>query len=480
MAASSRQTVSWGIFLLAIAVAVAVFPHLVPNETSDRGIFLSVGARLLAGDTLYSGVYDNKDPVFYYLTALEVFAGRWSEIIVETGLLLVAGISTYQLARASAGRAAALALALVSAVVLTGGYYYFGYTELVGIALTMAAIASASRQRWLIAGALCGLLLFSKLTFVPVAGMGALVFLPGASAIGRKFGLLLAGGLSVVLALMAILQLRGELLPYFSMLIENIGYSQGSLLGGKTGLSAIRLRFDRVGGAGLLFTVLPIGVVLGLGLARPDLVSRRLAVATAVTLFASCAVLAVTGLWDQHAQILYIPALLALCSIGTLAERALDRFPILAPGPLLIAAIALAGGMTALQRYHDDLSSAGQRAEAMLAVPAETQRLLKAGVSGAYARLGQNDENGHAIGLDGWQLACARFHQYPFQSDAILSQTLNCAGTTPVLLVGESFAVAADDPSSWRAFVDAGEQMLSTQFVCDAPSGLRVCRSVQN
>jgi hypothetical protein len=56
---------------------VALVPRLVPYRLSDRGIFISVGARLLAGDRLYSGVYDNKEPLFYYFIAGQLELGRW-------------------------------------------------------------------------------------------------------------------------------------------------------------------------------------------------------------------------------------------------------------------------------------------------------------------------------------------------------------------------------------------------------------------
>jgi hypothetical protein len=52
-------------FLVAAVLTtwVGIGPRLVPGLHFDRGIFVSVAERLLAGDTLYSGVYDNKEPL---------------------------------------------------------------------------------------------------------------------------------------------------------------------------------------------------------------------------------------------------------------------------------------------------------------------------------------------------------------------------------------------------------------------------------
>src|SRR5262245_36580876 len=44
-----------------------VLPLAVPSHVSDRSIYAFVGDRLLAGDRLYFDVYDNKDPLFYYI-----------------------------------------------------------------------------------------------------------------------------------------------------------------------------------------------------------------------------------------------------------------------------------------------------------------------------------------------------------------------------------------------------------------------------
>ena len=56
--------------LLACYAAVLVFLRGRPTTNGDGGIFLSVTAALRHGYTLYSGVWDNKPPLFYYGGAL--------------------------------------------------------------------------------------------------------------------------------------------------------------------------------------------------------------------------------------------------------------------------------------------------------------------------------------------------------------------------------------------------------------------------
>jgi hypothetical protein len=105
----------------------------------------------------------------------------------------------------------------------------------------------------------------------------------------------------------------------------------------------------------------------------------------------------------------------------------------------------------------------------------EAQRLLKIGNTGTYARLGWGD-NGHAIGLRHWKLACPRFHQYIFDPDAVLNKVFECASTSPTLLIASNFMDLRDDaPPSSKELVTRVERVLNESYSCDADSGLRIC-----
>jgi hypothetical protein len=92
-----------------------------------------------------------------------------------------------------------------------------------------------------------------------------------------------------------------------------------------------------------------------------------------------------------------------------------------------------------------------------------------------YARLGKNDDGGHAIGLARWKLGCARFHQYPFDTNDNLKKVLDCAAGVETILVTPSFAPEQDQPA-WNRFVAQGEALLSSGFRCERRDGFRVCR----
>ena len=51
--------------ILVTLVWIGVLARLMPIPEYDRGIFVSVAARLAADDRLYADVWDNKEPFFY-------------------------------------------------------------------------------------------------------------------------------------------------------------------------------------------------------------------------------------------------------------------------------------------------------------------------------------------------------------------------------------------------------------------------------
>jgi hypothetical protein len=106
------------------------------------------------------------------------------------------------------------------------------------------------------------------------------------------------------------------------------------------------------------------------------------------------------------------------------------------------------------------------------------ERLLALGDSGAYARVGISDDLGHAIGLKGWQLACPRFHQYPFLPKEVLDGVRDCASKAPVLILAASFTAKEQAPPQWNEFVGEIENLVSG-YRCDAATGLRICRRIR-
>ena len=250
--------------VLAVAVLttwVGVIPRLVPGRLSDRGIFVSVAERLLAGDTLYSGVYDNKEPLFYYFIAGQLALGRCAEIAAEALLIAIAAAAAYFMAvKLSGSRWTAVAISFIGVpITLTGVFYDPGYAELPGIALVLASIAASACGRPVLAGSCMGLLVFTKLIFMPVALVGVGCFLLAHRRFCEVRAMALGASITAVLVV-GVLAVRGELLPFVETIRMNIAYSQdGNLIGQKKGLASLAEHIRRTGGLASLFgEVVPI------------------------------------------------------------------------------------------------------------------------------------------------------------------------------------------------------------------------------
>jgi hypothetical protein len=483
------------ILALVILTAIVLIPYLVPNrgnETGavfggreDRGTFVSVAASLNAGSTLYSEVYDNKDPLFYYAVAAQLRLGSWAQLGFEVLMVVIACWSAFLLLRDRAPLATRLLVAGVGVpLILTGAFYIQGATHLPGTALALAAIASAAHRRAAPAGALVALLAMTKLIAAPVAVAGAIPFFVGRPL--RAWAVAIASGVGVTLAVIAILAARGELQAYLDVQLGNILYSQNALMDGRTGLSAVMQHLWLVGEGGrghtaVVAIVLAVSASLIATRSSANAGDAKLAVAALAALVAAMLVLAMTGIWHHHNQLLYIPAVIAICCLGRLIAHSIN----LAPMPAITACLCVAlllGGAPAPLSTLDGLRNSWQQfpvAYASLSAPAPGGRtLLKAGPTGRYARLGENyDDMGFALGIDGWRLACPRFHQYFFQTEAVLASVLDCIDGVPTLLIAESLQVsnAPGVTEDWKQFVARVEDKLSREYVCDAPAGLRVC-----
>jgi hypothetical protein len=125
-----------------------------PGIDADAGIFLSVAARLVHGDHLYTGVWDHKPPFFYYAHALAFDLGGWrGPFLLDAFWVSIATISIWLLLRAIGVSPWTRTVgAAVYPLMLTGAWYYAGYSELPALALAPAILWLSLRRSTLAAG----------------------------------------------------------------------------------------------------------------------------------------------------------------------------------------------------------------------------------------------------------------------------------------------------------------------------------------
>lgn len=480
-AVDSTKTARYvGSFLLL--VWIFLFPLLIPATDSDRGIFVSVAERLLAGDRLYVDVYDNKEPFFYLFVAAQRFFGGWAEILAEVVQFLICGVSAYALLADRVGTKvrALIAFGLVP-LILAGFFYIPGGTHLPGTAMTLASCALARHRMVFLAGLLIGTVGLVKIVYLPLAGVLVLLF--AAASRGSLVKLVLGATLGMASAA-ALLALRGELLPFVSIVEANIVYSGNEVLLQSTGLlPKMRARLVRIDSF-MLLTLLGTFVACAWashlwerrsgdpGRADGRFIDVMAPIAAGAV---GLVVLAWTAMWYFHFQILYVASVLALVAVAPVLEASLNRSLVLGTFSALFLVFVLSAGYKPAEtaRHWRGFSSS---IEALRTVSPETSALLSLGSTGSYARIGDNYDHRHAWQGHGWKLKCPRFHQYWFESASILESVVQCARTAEHLIVARTFLKRPDSPQAWAAFVDRVEEMLAQDYRCSDFDGVRACR----
>ncbi len=473
--------------LLVLATAsfwVALWPRTVPSPlVSDRGTFISVAERLVAGDRLYVDVWDNKDPLFYYANAVGRLFGPFADLALEAAWLAVAMVAVGVLARAL-GAAPVVRWALVclaTPAVLTGSFYFSGHTHLPGTAVGLAVLAATVRRRYLGAGVLLGLVAGLKLIAVPVVGVAALVFfLLRREPRGLLLGI--AGAALSASGWLAVLAVRGELVAYADVLLSNARYAGADWL--QSSSPSWLAHLERVWSTNVLACLIGVAAALMVGaqaLRRPVPTRERepgerdavaLWWATAASLVAAIGVLMLTALWQHHAQLLYLPGTLALV-VASARPGNLRRLG------AVLSAIVFVGGAWAVSggagpRLYLGAAEQVPVTLGLLASPTPgAEAVLAGGSSGRIARVGTNDA-GTFFGLRAWHLACPRFHQYPFDPPETFAAGVACLPSAEVIVV-DAKAVPEPGEDAWNGYLKDVERLLSERYDCQPVDTGRVC-----
>jgi hypothetical protein len=473
-----------------VAVGSAAYGSLLvllrgrPSIGVDAGVFLSVAGRLLHGDRLYRDVWDNKDPLFFYVDAAALWVAGWrGPFLLDIFWVATAAAAVWLLLRVlDVPPLARVAGFLAYPLLLTGEWYHAGYSMLAALALAPVAAWLWARGSPTAAGVVVGLgVLFKVSLALVLVAAPVTLFLLGVPVRRNAWHMLgFLTGLAGTLALAAgLLGARGELVPYLHVLRDNLSYANDVLVG--TG------RIGGVHGHVRAFETLTRH-------ARPVIAVFVLAGAVAVWIFvrgrgrqrttplglasllllgvglATAGTLALTTAWDHHVQMLAYPgALLVVFIVAALNEGVRLR-----PLRWSAQAAAVAGALLLLGVDHApnagwSLSRWTDPADSRTAAALKSVRAaqLPGAIDVSYTHLGQNDEEGHAVFIGGgWTLACARFHQYPFTPAETLRRILRCVDTRhpKLLLVTSSLSDRTGAPAAWHRFVVAGHALLRRDY----------------
>ena len=443
-----------------------------PWPFSDYLVFLAVARRLGAGDVLYEGVWDNKDPFVYYALALVQGLGQPALWALEALWFVLASASVFALSRHyGLSRHWSLFIgAVLTPIALIPFHYFPGTTHLPGIALSLVALAAFVRQRYAISGIALGFLFFFKLSMLPIAVIAIAVVVWRRKSLRSITPTGIAALITFSIGLL-VLVVRGEFGPYVGSLVHNFTYSQTNTESGDTGpLAVITERLTVLSDIHVLVTVVTIAVILIATFAHAR--TTEIWLLTAATFVTALLSILVIGKFPHHAQVLSVSAALALIALAVAFAHARQTHSFISAIVLLAIAIALTGGPY-LKGYVDSLRNPQGTWIAMTTTDPATQDLLDSGPPGTFAVM-QGAGMPRSPGLEEWELACRHLAQRPWESDELLQESLDCFPTAEVLLVPKDFA-PVDSPPAYSRFTQSVAELLDSEYSCEPGTVNTVC-----
>ena len=481
--ASLGVLVAW---IVVIAITVPQAQSIGPQPNGDYGFFTAVAERLVAGDRLYIDIWDNKDPLVFYSIALARSLGIWGAWVLEVLWVAAAAVAVWSLGRWShIPRELALFAAWAATPLLIVGLPYFmGSTHVPAISLTLVAVAGTVRNRPWLTGLVLAALLFFKLIVLPVAfvavGFGALVMRRGTSPMSlRPFlgRVAIAFGAGVV-AVIALLALRGELLPYVNAQIANVLYSQTPIVPVEDPslfrwvLQHIVTLVNPHVFAVLLTTG---GLLLWFAVAlrsKANSSERTLWWIAAAAFVTEVLIVGAVSKWLHHALVFAISSALVVLIVSRGLVRTTRGQGVL--GIVALAAVTYTlMGLPSPSLYVNAVKSIGSNVAAAKQLDRASSAL--ADVQPApVAFIGAGNVVPRSFELTDWPLACRHIAQRHFDSPRNFTETLDCLPGAKVVVIAPD-AEPRDGFDDYNSFLEQARDEASIDRVCSDIDSLLIC-----
>jgi len=471
------------LFLAIVIVWTLTIFRTLPAPGGDHGLFVSVAERLIAGDTLYSEVYENKDPLVHYSLAISRFITPYGDWILEFFWILMSCIAAYFIScSVGISKRQSTFIGFVAApFILEGVTYFAGSSHPPAVALVLVSVALIIRQHFVFAGFVVAVIPFYKLIAFPgVLVVTSALFL--LLRIGRrnlfKFSI---SFLLTAFALILVVTFRQELQPYIANLKFAVEYSDNQ--GASGVLNKLLTHVTAVlNGANLssfavvvALTMLVFAVLTQEKRLASESAKRNfaVAVAAALMLFVNLGVISMTGLWTHHFQIFVPASVLAFIAFYSVFLSRSAKKPIVIGVGSFVLALTIGGVPTPQMWLNKVLYTRADSWELSRVTP-NAMGLLENGESGTFARLGMGNDGGVMKGLRNWDLSCRFFAQSEFGPQVVFDETLACFPSAGFLIIDQDFVIQEGE-EKWNTFVQASEDIVAANFECDSVEQGRIC-----
>ena len=481
-------------FFAAVALLFWILriPQTIPRLDFDRGVYVSSAERLLAGDKLYSEIFETKDPIFIWQIAFGRMLSPLMDIVLENFWVLLASCSIYWLSRFhNFPTYISIFLGfIICPAIVTGINYYPGYSHLPGVAILFLIIAFLTNKSYFWSALFTGLLFFLKIMLFPIAFMLIIYVQVFRGTKLSLFHLTIGGAIGIICPVLILLS-RGEFIPYLEMIMFNRAYVDEYLYPSWPKPFA---HFLMTKTANSLFLICMVIVILvyawfktksqlntifsGHKLKKLYSIVRFNSfqqfddlIYTFITLVSSLSIIMLTGLWWHHNQIFAIPGICSFILLVQIFSRFDDKHALFIVALLTILTLGVTG--INLERVSSSTMSTKSSISELTSLSPEARALLQLGKASGYARIGTNDDNGHAYGLRNWELTCRVFQIYPIYPRAMenfLKETLDCLPKAEVIIVSSEaqkwFEERVYGQGYWNEFVDQVDILIENGFYC--------------
>ena len=447
------------------------------SQAEDMGIFLSMFGFVSKGISLYSGIFDIKDPLFLlsggYLFKL---FGPEAPYLLDIILFIFCGTFSFKLAEEmNFSKLNSYLASIVLLLSLSGQFYNSMRSTLFAITLILLALLLATQRKAILSGIVIALVGGFKMPYLLIC----CTVLPRIYTEKNRNKLLtglILGFLIGCLFIAGILIYRNELLPYLSMVQENFRYASiyQKVSGFKTGIPGHIETIKNVTGFNVWILIFIAYYFFLLNIKQLLQTSKELILLPSLVIV----FLLLTSLWPHHFQIMGLFAWAIFLLGFNIFERHFNKeqplniknqislLPILFFVIIAIGASGLSFKLKPKMLFENIINNNWSIAPEIHALDSAYIRYRR---SQSFARLGANEDQGFGAFIsDQWTLSCPRIGQYGHESNKVVNQMLECIKNKPnYVVVSPVFFDLNRNYGTYNSLRNEMIKILNANFICE-------------
>jgi hypothetical protein len=461
--------------LMCFGVLLGFFT-LTYSQNEDMGIFLSEFSLISNGHRVYSGIMEIKDPLFLWFGGISTwFFGSRAPYLFDAFFVMISPVVAYGFARScKASKTWSIVSAVFFAGSLSGTYFQSLRTGTVALVVIVCSLWAAQKNRWMLCGVLCVLVIGLKMAYAPaLLGIAALII---GKNLAKRLLPCLVGVIATSSSMFLMLWIRGELSGYIFMVKTNFMYrkSYPEIIGFPTGVSGHIQVINSFSSSFNMLMIIFLAVSLATFVMLRNGLKDKIAIGLCLTSLGCIAVLLSSAMWIHHLQILSLVSISISVISGLYAETlgknssSLDRLI----GALVIVMLFVSLNVTGWKVPARPQTPISQWLRPHWVEPGEITFLKSSNIDLKYelnfARLGPNDDLGLGAFLTNeWRLVCRDYGQYGHETQEMVNEIIECLVNKPnYLFISPGFLALERVSGTYSSLKSRTSTALKKNFEC--------------